>query len=37
MNIAGANGVSGKQASLLALAGTVVYLITLHTGAGAIF
>lgn len=37
MNIAGANGVSGIQAGLLAIAGTVVYLITLHTGAGALF
>ncbi len=34
MNIAGANGVSGKQAAVLGLAGTVVYLITLHAGIG---
>ncbi len=34
MNIAGANGVSGKQASVLALAGTMVYLFTLHAGVG---
>ncbi|MEE9414937.1 MAG: hypothetical protein V3V01_06615 [Acidimicrobiales bacterium] len=34
MNIAGANGVSGKMASLLALAGTVTYLFLLHAGAG---
>ncbi len=35
MNIAGANGVSGKQATVLAVAGTVTYLFTLHTGVGA--
>lgn len=34
MNIAGANGVSGKQAAVLGFAGTVVYLVTLHTGIG---
>lgn len=33
MNIAGANGVSGKSASALALAGTVTYLFLLHAGA----
>ena len=34
MNIAGANGVSGRNAAMLGFAGTVTYLLALHAGVG---